>query len=126
LRGWDYRKDVTPVSCVKDEEKTPKRGIQRRDFFEAFSSGEMGISRVGKKTRHLFCVFEEKSRWFRSSLSWGFTQPSYVSAVLGFLKLAQPQILQTMKRLRVGKQIVEVVKYPAQGNTAFKGTLHGS
>ena len=79
-----------------------------------------------KKTRHLFCVFEEKSRWFRSSLSWGFTQPSYVSAVLGFLKLAQPQILQTMKRLRVGKQIVEVVKYPAQGNTAFKGTLHGS
>jgi hypothetical protein len=126
LRGWDYRKDVTPGSCVKDEEKTPKRGIQRRDFFEDFSSGEMGISRVGKKPRHLFCGFEEKSRWFRSSLSCGFTQPSYVSAVLGFLKLAHPQILQTTKRLRVGKQIVEVVRYPAQGNTAFKGTLHGS
>jgi hypothetical protein len=56
LRGWDYRKDVTPGSCVKDEEKTPKRGIQRRDFFEDFSSGEMGISRVGKKQGTFFAA----------------------------------------------------------------------
>ena len=45
---------------MKDEEKTPKRGIQRRDFFEAFSSGEMGISRVGKKNQAPFLRLRRK------------------------------------------------------------------